>query len=522
MKRSDCIQQMEDSSQVWDFIIIGGGATGLGAGLDAAARGYSVLLLEQGDFAEATSSRSTKMVHGGVRYLAQGNIPLVREALYERGILRQNAPHMCYNQKFVVPDYKWWGLPYYGIGLKAYDLLARKYSFGPSQVLSGTSVAREVPGVLREDLKGGVTYHDGQFDDARLALTIARTMGDMGGYPLNYCRVTGLLKDAHGMVCGVQAEDRLDGKTFELKAKAVINAAGIFTDDIMNMDNSDHKKLIRPSQGIHIVIDREFLGGETGIMVPKTDDGRVIFFVPWHGKVVVGTTDTPIDEVSMEPKPLEEEIEFLVTHSARYLAKAPTRADVRSVFTGIRPLIAAGGGDGATSKLSRDHYLTISPNKLLSIAGGKWTTYRHMAEDCIDNAIKMGGHTFRPSITRSVKLHGYTEEYDHNDHMHVYGSEAAEIKALAAEYPELDKPMHERLPYSWLEVVWAARHEWAHTVADVLSRRTRALILDAAAAVEAAPEAAKVLAKELGKDDAWCAQQVEEFTALAENYLVKQ
>ncbi|CCO22374.1 glycerol-3-phosphate dehydrogenase/oxidase [Maridesulfovibrio hydrothermalis] len=521
MKRSDFIQQMDDSSRVWDFIIIGGGATGLGSGLDAAARGYSVLLLEQGDFAEATSSRSTKMVHGGVRYLAQGNISLVMGALRERGILRKNAPHMCYNQKFVVPDYKWWGLPYYGIGLKTYDLLAQKYSFGASRILSARKVQKEIPGVLTHKLKGGVTYHDGQFDDARLALTLARTMADMGGCPLNYTRVTGLVKDSSGYVCGVQAEDKISGKSYELKAKAVINATGIFTDDVMNMDNADHKKLIAPSQGIHIVIDREFLGGETGIMVPKTDDGRVIFFVPWHGKVVVGTTDTPISSVCMEPKPLEEEIDFLVEHSARYLSKPLKRSDVRSVFVGIRPLIAASSKGNKTSALSRDHYLTVSPNKLLTIAGGKWTTYRHMGEDCIDHAIKMGGHTFRPSPTKHLKLHGYTEDFDHNDHMHVYGSEAAEIKALASEFPELDCPMHEKLPYSWLEVVWAARHEWAQTVYDVLSRRTRALILDAKVAVEVAPKAAEILAKELGKDDKWVKEQIEQFTLLSDIYVVK-
>ncbi|SDL30093.1 glycerol-3-phosphate dehydrogenase [Maridesulfovibrio ferrireducens] len=520
MKRADFIQQMEDSSKVWDFIIIGGGATGLGAGLDAAARGYSVLLLEQGDFAEATSSRSTKMVHGGVRYLAQGNISLVMGALRERGILRQNAPHMCYNQKFVVPDYKWWGLPYYGIGLKAYDMLAGKYSFGSSRILSPNKVKKEIPGVLSNKLKGGVTYHDGQFDDARLALTIARTMADMGGCPLNYARVTNLVKNSAGYVCGVQAEDKISGKSYELKGKAVINATGIFTDDVMNMDNSHHEKLIAPSQGIHIVIDREFLGGETGIMVPKTDDGRVIFFVPWHGKVVVGTTDTPLSSVCMEPKPLEEEIDFLVEHSARYLCKPPKRSDVLSVFVGIRPLIAASSDGCKTSALSRDHYLTISPNKLLTIAGGKWTTYRHMAEDCIDNAITMGGHSFRPSPTKHLKLHGYTEEFDHNDHMHVYGSEAAEIKGLASEFPELDEPMHENLPYSWLEVVWAARNEWVQTVSDALSRRTRALILNAKAAAEVAPKAAEIIARELGKDEEWIKEQVEEFSVLSKNYIV--
>ena len=520
MKRSESIALMADSSKVWDFIIIGGGATGLGSGLDAAARGYSALVLEQGDFAEATSSRSTKMVHGGVRYLQQGNISLVMEALYERGVLLKNAPHMCYNQKFIVPDYKWWGLPYYGVGLKAYDMLARKYSFGKSEILSAKSVISEVPGVLKKNLKGGVTYHDGQFDDARLAVTLARTMADQGGSPVNYAKVTALIKNEAGKVAGVQVTDLLSGVSYDLHAKAVINATGIFTDDIMNMDRGDHKNLIAPSQGVHIVIDRKFLGGKAGIMVPKTDDGRVIFFVPWHDKVVVGTTDTPIDTISMEPKPFKEEVDFLVDHSARYLEQPITRADVLSVFTGIRPLVAAEKAHGKTKNLARDHFLTISPNNLLTIAGGKWTTYRRMAEDCINNAIKMGGHPSQPSPTKELKLHGYTEEFDHDDHMHVYGSDKALITGLAAEYPELDSKMPQDLPYSWLEVVWAVKNEWAFTVADALARRTRALILNAKAAVEAAPKTAEIMAKELGKDEAWIKEQVEEFTKLAENYIV--
>ncbi len=521
MKRSDCVQKMAEGVRTWDIIIVGGGATGLGCGVDAAARGYSVLLLEQSDFAEATSSRSTKMVHGGVRYLAQGNISLVTEALRERGILRQNAPHLCYNQKFVVPDYNFLGLPYYGTGLKLYDLLARKLSFGPSQILSKKSVVREIPGVLQEKLKGGVTYHDGQFDDARLALTLAKTMSDLGGVPVNYVKVTGLLKNAPGYVCGVEAEDKLTGKTYELKAKAVINATGIFADGMMNLDNPDHKKLIAPSQGIHLVIDQEFLGGQTGLMVPKTDDGRVIFFVPWHGKVVVGTTDTPIDEVSMEPQAFKEEVDFLVEHSARYLARPPKHSDVRSVFCGIRPLIAAGDSSGKTSKLSRDHFLTVSPNKLLTIAGGKWTTYRHMAEDAVNHAVAMSGLTFRPSPTKHIKLHGYTETYNHFDHWHVYGSEEGEIKALAAEQPELENKLHEGLPYTEMEVLWAVRQEMAQSVSDILARRTRSLILDAKAAKECAPRVAAIAAKELGKDETWQKEQVAAFNTLTEKYIVE-
>lgn len=519
MKREQMIRQLEDPSRVWDVIIIGGGATGLGSGVDAASRGYSTLVLEQGDFAEATSSRSTKLVHGGVRYLQQGNIALVMDALKERGIMLKNAPHLVYNQAFIVPDYRWWERPFYGIGLKLYDMLAGKLGFGPSKLLSREETLTRIPTLKTDGLKGGVVYHDGQFDDARLAITLARTMESLGQFPVNHMEVTGLLKKKGGVVEGVTARDRLTGTEYTLKAKSVVNAAGIFVDNIRAMDNENTKKLIAPSQGVHLILDKSFAPGDTAVMVPHTDDGRVIFMVPWHDHVIVGTTDTPIKDPVMEPVPLDEEIDFLLSHAGRYLSRVPSKGDVLSVFTGIRPLISGDDSDGKTSSLSRDHHLTISPNGLVTIAGGKWTTYRKMGEDTIDRAAQIGGLPHRDSQTRDLKLHGWCVNADLSDPFHVYGSYEGEVKELAQENPELAEPLHPALPYTGLEVVWAVRNEWACNVADVLSRRTRSLLLNAAASVSAAPRVAAIMAKELGKDQAWIDEQVEAYGKLAENYM---
>ena len=520
MKRDQMIRQLEDPSKVWDVIIIGGGATGLGAGVDSASRGYSTLVLEQGDFAEGTSSRSTKLVHGGVRYLQQGNVALVMDALKERGIMLNNAPHLVYNQAFIVPDYRWWERPFYGIGMKLYDLLAGKLGFGPSKLLSREETLKRIPTLKTDGLKGGVVYHDGQFDDARLAITLARTMESLGQFPVNHMQVTGLLKERGGIVEGVTARDQLTGIEYALKAKSVVNAAGIFVDSIRTMDDPNAIKLIAPSQGVHLILDKTFAPGDTAIMVPHTDDGRVIFMVPWHNRVIVGTTDTPIDTPVMEPKPLDEEIDFLLTHAGRYLSRVPSKGDVLSVFTGIRPLISGEGADGKTSSLSRDHHLTISSNGLITIAGGKWTTYRKMGKDTIDRAAQIGGLPHRDSETRNLKLHGWSVATDLNDPLHVYGSYAGEVKELAQESAELTELLHPDLPYTYLEVVWAIRNEWAFTLADVLSRRTRSLLLNAAASVEVAPKVAEIMAKELDKDQAWIDDQVAQYKTLAANYMI--
>jgi glycerol-3-phosphate dehydrogenase len=387
MNRDYMVKTLEaQPDKIWDIVIIGGGATGLGAGVDAASRGYDTLLLEQSDFAKGTSSRSTKLVHGGVRYLAQGDIALVLEALHERGLLRQNAPHLVKNQSFIIPNYVWWDGPFYTVGMKVYDMMAGKLGLGPSEHISKAQTLKSIPNLSEKDLSGGVIYYDGQFDDARLAINLAQTMVQNKGTAINYFKVTGLLKSDEDMVAGVTARDEETGKSYKIKAKVVVNATGVFVDDILKMDDNDARKTIRPSQGVHVILDESFLQSDSAIMIPKTSDGRVLFAVPWHGKVVVGTTDTPIDESSLEPRALEEEIDFILNTAAQYLKKEPKRDDVLSIFAGLRPLAAPQDDKSETKEISRGHKLIVSESGLVTMTGGKWTTYRKMGEDLIDQS----------------------------------------------------------------------------------------------------------------------------------------
>ncbi|MFQ5889287.1 MAG: glycerol-3-phosphate dehydrogenase/oxidase [Gemmatimonadota bacterium] len=517
MNREELLATAAEPGAVWDFIIVGGGATGLGTAVEAASRGYRALLLEQSDFAKGTSSRSTKLVHGGVRYLRQGNLALVLEALRERGLLIRNAPHLVSNLSFIVPTYDWWEGPFYGIGLKLYDKLAGHLGLGPSRLLSREETLEHIPTLEPGGLRGGVIYYDGQFDDARLAMALALTLADLGGVPLNYMRVVSLVKRG-GIVRGVVARDEETGREHELSARVVINATGVFADAMRRMDEPDAAPILSPSQGIHLVLDRSFQPGDSAIMVPHTDDGRVLFAVPWHERVVVGTTDTPMKEVSLEPRPLGEEIEFLLTHAARYLTKDPAPEDVLSAFAGLRPLVSAGDG-GDTASLSRDHTLLISTSGLVTITGGKWTTYRKMGEDTVREAIHVAGLEDRPSRTESLHLHGWAEEIDAAGPFASYGTDAAAVKELTRGRPELAEPLHPSLPYRRCEVVWAVRSEMARTVEDVLARRTRALLLDARASREAAPEVARLMGSELGREEGWAAAQVAEYEELAKGYL---
>ncbi len=517
MPRSDILARL-DSQKSWDVIIIGGGATGLGCGVDAASRGYATLLLERNDFAQGTSSRSTKLVHGGVRYLQQGNVALVMEALHERGVLLRNAPHLVRNQAFVVPDYSWWERPFYGVGLKLYDMLAGKLGFGRSRILSRAKTLNMIPNLEPTDLRGGVIYHDGQFDDARLAITLARTMDDLGGLAVNHMTVTGLAKDGDGQIRGVEVEDSLTGAIRHLAAKVVINATGVFVDAVRHLDDAAAPRLIAPSQGIHLVLDKSFSPGGTAIMVPHTDDGRVIFLVPWHDRVLVGTTDVALDEPTAEPRPMDEEIDFLLSHAGRYLTRDPKREDILSVFAGIRPLIRVEGED-KTASLARDHHLTISQGGLVTIAGGKWTTYRKMAEDTVTQAARFVGLPPRSCKTENLPLHGWTNVLDPKNHLSVHGNDVEELRELIRQEPELDEVLHHKLPYLRAEVVWAVRREWAMTVSDVLRHRTRALILDAAASMEIAPDVARLMARELGRDEEWIKNEVVAFRELARTYL---
>ena len=519
MRRSDMLQRLDRHDGPWDIVVIGGGATGVGIAVDAASRGYDVVLLEQHDFGKGTSSRSTKLVHGGVRYLEQGNIALVMEALKERGLLRQNAPHLVSNLAFVVPNYDWWEAPFYGLGLKIYNALAGKYGFGASEILTREETLARLPTIKTDGLRGGVVYYDGQFDDARLLVNLAETAVDQGATLLNYVRVVAITKGADGFIDGVVATDQETGQQWTVRARVVVNAAGAFSDSVRRLAEPDAATLIAPSQGIHLVFDSAFLSAESAIMVPHTSDGRVMFAIPWHGHTLVGTTDTPIATPTLEPRPLAEEIEFILETAGRYLHKAPTREDILSVFAGIRPLVKSGDGK-LTAALSRDHTIHFDASGLLTTTGGKWTTYRNMAEHTVDQAADFVGLTERPCATRTLNVHGFHTTADRFGALGIYGSDALGIQDLMRSTPALAARLHSRLPYTAAEVIWATRHEMARTVEDVLARRTRALFLNARAAQAMAPEVANLMATELGWDAARQANEVSAFSTLAEGYQV--
>jgi glycerol-3-phosphate dehydrogenase len=518
MNRDAMLSRLE--GEPFDVIVIGGGATGLGVAVDSASRGYRTLLLEAHDFAKGTSSRSTKLVHGGVRYLEQLNFSLVMEALRERGLLYENAPHLVRNLGFVVPRYKWWEGPFYGVGLKLYDALAGKQNLAPSRGLSLDETLHAIPNIEQEDLQGGTLYHDAQFDDARMAVTLALTAADHGAVLLNQTEVVSLMRTegGSGATCGVVARDRETGQHHKLLARVVVNATGIFSNRILQLDRPGAAPLTRPSQGVHLVFDRSFQPGENAIMVPHTDDGRVLFVIPWHGRVLVGTTDTPMSRAELEPRALPEEIDFILRNANRYLTKDPSRADVLSVFAGQRPLVQEENAE--TKTISREHVIHVSPTGLVSVVGGKWTTYRKMAEDTLAFAEDVGGLTHRPCVTEELKLHGWVarESLPDDDVSRAYGTDLSAVEDLVREDPSLDEPLHPRLPYRGVHIVWALRHEMARDLEDLLSRRTRSLLLDARAAVECAPRVAVLAARELGRDGAWETDQVERFTELAGGY----
>lgn len=515
--RAELLQRLDDRSRPWDIIVIGGGATGLGAAVDAAGRGYRTLLLEQGDFACGTSSRSTKLIHGGVRYLQQGNLALVREALRERYLLLANAPHLVHDVPFIIPLYCWWERPFYGVGMALYDLLSGTHGLKHSRHLSREETIDLIPAVRRKNLRGGIVYHDGQFDDARLAVCLARTLADLGGTPLNYMNVTGLAT-ASGQMATLTAIERESGREYRLSGRAVINAAGVQCDQVRRMDEPSCSPLITLSQGAHLVLDRSFLPGSCAVMIPHTDDGRVFFAIPWHDRVIVGTTDTPIDMVTSEPVPLPDEIDFLLDHAGRCLERQPTRSDVLSCFAGLRPLIGGERGQ-KTSQLSREYLLSVSSSGLVTITGGKWTTYRSMAVVAVDAAASRGGLDSRPSTTCSLRLHGWEPPSRSSGLPDGYGSDRGKLEQLTNEHSTWKERLHPRLPYTAGEIIWAVRSEWARSVEDVLARRTRALFLDAVASREIAPRVAHLMASELGRDQAWQTEQLERFNATTAQYL---
>lgn len=519
MKREKLINELQhQAGSQWDIIVIGGGATGLGIVFDAITRGYKTLLLEQSDFAKGTSSRSTKLVHGGVRYLAQGDLLLVMEALQERGRLLKNAPHLTADQEFIIPIYKWWDAIIYTVGLKFYDLLAGRLSLGKSSFINRRNTIKRLPLLQAEGLIGGVVYHDGQFDDARMAMALAHSSIERGATVLNYFKVTDLLKDETGRVLGVRTIDIESGNKFDLQAKLIINATGVFADEILMMDNPSSKPTIRPSQGVHIVLDNSFLQSRSAIMIPKTDDGRVLFTIPWYDKVVAGTTDTPLDKISLEPKALEEEVNFILHNAGRYLIKPPDRKDILCIFAGLRPLAANPDKPSSTKEISRRHKIILSPSGLITIIGGKWTTYRRMAEDTLDKAIKAGILRKRKCVTKNLKLNIDSINIS-TERMQIYGDKGTEIEKMINDRPELGKAIDPRLPYTRAEIIWICRNEMPRTLEDMLARRTRALFLDVRASVAIAPEVAGLMANELRFSKKWEQEQIDAYKQLIINYL---
>ena len=519
MNRTSLIEKLARPT-TYDIAVIGGGATGLGVALDAAARGFSVLLVESHDFAKGASSRATKLVHGGVRYLAQGNISLVREALHERSTLLANAPHLAQPLAFVMPSYKFWEAPFYGLGLKMYDALAGKAGLGATKFLNRQETLTLLPNSQKNgpggQLKGGIKYWDGQFDDARLALALARTAAAQGALLVNYCAATGLIHE-NDKVAGLHVQDVETGKTYGIKAKSVINATGVWVDQFRMEDGQATGRnvtaIVAPSQGVHIVVDRSFLPGNHAMLIPKTTDGRVLFAVPWLGKTILGTTDTPRHDVVREPLAFKDELDFILNESARYLTKAPGRADVKSIWVGLRPLVKPAAEDGNDTKsLSREHTVLLSKSGLVTVTGGKWTTYRAMAEDVLARCFAANLLPSRPSgVTVDLKLVGAQQAkqaISDTPGIHLYGSEAATVLALPGAYNELGGGLTEAM------VRFAARFEYARTLEDVLARRSRLLFLDAALAKSLAAPVAALLQQETGVDPAH-----NDFLRLCDQYL---
>ena len=516
MDRSKFLEELS-STEIWDVIIIGGGASGLGAAVDSAQRGYKTLLLEKNDFAKGTSSRSTKLVHGGVRYLQNGDISLVIEALKERGIMKKNAPQMVKDMSFVIPFYDWWNSPFYGLGLKVYDMMAGKLGLGPSELLDKQETISLINNVKNEGLRGGVIYHDGQFDDSRMAISLARTACELGATILNYVEVKRLTKE-NDLISGLEAIESESEKKFLIKGKVVINATGVFSDRVIQMDKPESRPMIRPSQGVHVVLEKEFLDGPHAIMIPHTSDGRVLFAVPWHNHVVLGTTDTPIDETLEEPRPKDEEIDFILANAGQYMTKKPKRKDVKSVFAGLRPLAANQGSNTETKEISRHHKVNVSTSGLISLLGGKWTTYRKMAEDAINTASMVGGLKDIKCRTHKLKLCGYDENIDFDNPLHAYGSDATKITAQGT--AKDNQSLSSKFYITKNLILWSIQKEMAIHLEDVVARRIRCLFLDAEETSKIAPSVVEIMANYLNKDEFWIKDELSRANKIIKNYTI--
>ena len=515
MNRNDSIVKLNKVLE-WDIVIIGGGASGLGIAVDASKRGYKTLLLEKHDFGKGTSSRSTKLIHGGVRYLQNGDITLVIESLKERGILKRNAPHLVQDLSFVIPTYDWWASPFYGIGMKIYDMMAGKLGLGKSVIISKGETEKLIPNVNKKGLRGGVIYHDGQFDDSRMAITLALSANPKKTALLNYCNVDGLIKKNNEIV-GLSFTDSINSKKYQVKSKVVINATGVFAEDIIRMDQPQIKKMIQPSQGVHIVLEKKFLKSKHAILIPQTSDGRVLFAVPWKNYVVVGTTDTQIKNASEEPKPLKEEIDFILKNASKYMTIKPKKDDIKSVFAGLRPL-AATSDKKSTKEVSRSHKIDISPSGLISVLGGKWTTYRKISEDAIDTAISINKLKKKKCKTKKTKLFGYKKKVDFSDPMHVYGSLKKKVESLGG--IDDNKSLSTKFYISNNIIEWSIIHEMALTLEDILARRTRCVFLDSNESKLIAPSVAEKMADVLEKDQEWIDSELKNFNKLIKNYTI--
>lgn len=516
MNRETQIEKLKNQTN-FDIIIIGGGATGLGCAIDAATRGYKTLLLEKYDFAKGTSSRATKLVHGGVRYLAQGNIRLVREALFERGRMLRNAPHVCKKLAFVMPTYHWYDKLFYGTGLWIYEFLSSKLSLGETKFLSKEKTLDYLPNINPNGLSGGVLYYDGQFDDSRLAINLAQTAAENGAIIINYFGVNDFIKKDNKII-GVIANDEFTGDEYNFKAKVIVNATGVFADELLQKAENSKVNTIAPSQGIHLVVDKHFFKGDAALMMPKTEDGRVFFVIPWHDKIILGTTDTLVKDVSFEPRALQEEIQFVLHHFNKYTNATITKEDVKSVFVGLRPLVKV-ENEKSTAVMPRDHAVKVLDSGLIHIIGGKWTTYRNMAQHAIDVAIENGNLPFVKCKTKRLKIHGWSSKND-TSHLSIYGIDAKNIRKLIEQNYDLAATIHVDYPYTKAEVIWFVKNEMAQTVEDILARRIRLLFLDAKAAIDCAPIVASLLAKEKNKSIEWKQEQIKNFTSLAEQYLI--
>ena len=515
MNRNDSIVKLNKVLE-WDIVIIGGGASGLGVAVDASKRGYKTLLLEKHDFGKGTSSRSTKLIHGGVRYLQNGDITLVIESLKERGILKRNAPHLVQDLSFVIPTYDWWASPFYGIGMKIYDMMAGKLGLGKSVIISKGETEKLIPNVNKKGLRGGVIYHDGQFDDSRMAITLALSANSKKTALLNYCNVDGLIKNNNEII-GLSFTDSINSKKYQVKSKVVINATGVFAEEIIRMDQPQIEKMIQPSQGVHIVLEKKFLKSKHAILIPQTSDGRVLFAVPWKNYVVVGTTDTQIKNASEEPKPLKEEIDFILKNASKYMTIKPNKCDIKSVFAGLRPL-AATSDKKSTKEVSRSHKIDISPSGLISVLGGKWTTYRKISEDAIDTAISIKKLKKKKCKTEKTKLFGYKKKVDFSDPMHVYGSLKKKVESLGGK--DDNNSLSTKFYITNNIIEWSIIHEMALTLEDILARRTRCIFLDSNESKLIAPNVAKKMAEVLEKDQEWIDTELKNFNKLIKNYTV--